>query len=207
MVLDVYLDVLARHQGVAVVMDGSRLLAMDGDALRAEGLDLRVVAKGLHEEICGNLRRIKGIEGFHDNHVHLTVLHRGTWGDIGIVAVLRGIGTGNEEGLVTLGTLFVLHLVGFGLVLQTLLQHVLHISDRATLASLRELQRYEGIEAHAAGAEERQVVDNAIVERLYLIGIDDLNGLLDVEWETEMTGESVARATRNDAQGRGSVRQ
>ena len=73
---------------------------VDMDLLCTEGLDLRIVAKGLHKQVGSNLWGIEYIEGFHDHHVHLTVLHRGTWGDIGIVAILRGVGTGNQEGLV-----------------------------------------------------------------------------------------------------------
>ena len=87
-VFDVDVDVSTRHDGVTVVVDGSWLVAMDMQALGAEGLDLGVVAQSLHKQVGGNLGRFEGIEGFHDDDIHLAVAHGGTWGDVGVVAVL-----------------------------------------------------------------------------------------------------------------------
>ena len=205
--LDMHIDVLARHDGVAVVVDGTLRLPVYAEALSAEGLDLRVVRQCLHEEVGSYLGCLERVEGFHDDHVHHAVLHRGTRGDIGVVAVLRGVGTGDEKGLVALGARFVLYLVGLWAVVQTFLQHVFHIGDRAALASLRELQRDEGVEAHTAGAEEGQVVDHAVVEILDAAGVDDADGTLDVEWQTEMPSQSVARTAGDDAERRLGVNQ
>ena len=86
--LDVHVDISISHHRVAVEVDGSGLLAVDVNLLGSEGLDLRVVAEGLHKQVGSNLWSIEGVEGFHDDHVHLPVLHRCTRSDIGIVAVL-----------------------------------------------------------------------------------------------------------------------
>ena len=152
--LYVDVDVAVGHHGVAVEVDGARLLAADVDVIGTESLDLRVVAQGLHEQVGGYLGRVECIEGLHDDDVHQSVLHRGTGGDVGVVAVLRGVGAGNEEGLVLHLARLVLDLVGLRLVLQSLLQDVLDVGDRPALARLGELQRDERVEAHAAGAEE-----------------------------------------------------
>ena len=112
------------------------------------------------------------------------------------------VAPGDEKGLVALGARFVRYLVGLGTVVQTFLQHVFHIGDRAALASLRELQRDEGVEAHTAGAEEGQVVDHAVVEILDAAGVDDADGTLDVERQTEMPSQSVARTAGDDAERR-----
>ena len=82
--LDMHIDVLARHDGVAVVVDGTLRLPVYAEALSAEGLDLRVVRQRLHEEVGGYLGCLERVEGFHDDHVHHAVLHRGTRGDIGV---------------------------------------------------------------------------------------------------------------------------
>ena len=105
---------------------------------------------------------------------------------------MRGVGTGYEEGLVALGTRLVFHLVGLGLVIQTFFQHILHIGDGASLASLGKLQRDKGVKAHATGAEEGQVVDDAIVEGLYLAAVDDMYGFLDIHRQAQMARQTVA---------------
>ena len=88
------------------------------------------------------------------------------------------------------------------LVFQSLFQHVLYVGDGPPLACLGKLQRDEGIEAHAAGAEEGQVVDDAIVEIYYLSLVDNVKSFPDVHGYAQMTGQPVARAAWNDAQRR-----
>ena len=104
-------------------------------------------------------------------------------------------------------TCLIIDYIGLGLVFQSLFQHVLHIGDRTTLAGLSKFQGDEGIEAHTTGAEERKVVDDAVVERLNFCLIDNLDGLLDIHWQTEVPGKTVAAATGYNAQGRLSVNQ
>ena len=188
-------------------MDGSGLLAVDVQFLRPEGLDLRIVAEGLHKEVGGYLWGVEHIERLHHDHVHLAVFHRSTWGDIGIVAVLRGVGTGNQESLVLRGARLVFYLVGLGLVLQSLFQHVFHVGDRASLACLGELQRDKRIETHAAGAEEGLLVDDAIIEILNLRLVQYGDGFLHIQRQTEMAGQSVAGTAGDDAEGSVGVHQ
>ena len=90
---------------------------------------------------------------------------------------------------------------GLGLVFQTFLQHVLHVGDWSALAALCELQRDEGVEAHAAGAEEGQVVDDAVVEGLDVAGVDDVERPLQVHRDAKMPRQSVARSAGHDAEG------
>ena len=89
--LDMYVDLPACHDGIAVVMDGSRFTALDMQTLRSESLDLRVVTQCLHKEVGCYLWGIERIERLHDDDVQLSILHRGTWCDIGVVAVLRSM--------------------------------------------------------------------------------------------------------------------
>ena len=88
LMLDMHIDVGASHDGVAVVVDGTLLLTVYMQLLCAEGLDFRVVAEGFHKEIGSYLRCFKGVEWFHDDHIHLTVFHRGAGSNVGVVAVL-----------------------------------------------------------------------------------------------------------------------
>ena len=92
-----YIDIFACHDRVAVVVDSPWLTTCDMQALGTEGLDLRVVRQRLHKEVGSHLWGIERVEGLHDDHVQLAVLHGGARCDIGIVAVLRGVGTGNEN--------------------------------------------------------------------------------------------------------------
>ena len=57
------------------------------------------------------------------------------------------------------------------------------------------------VEAYAAGAEERTFVGSAIVEGADVVLIDYIQSLVDVERDAKVSSQSVARATRNDAEG------
>ena len=94
-----------------------------------------------------------------------------------------------------------LHLVGLRLIFQSLFQYVLHVGDGSALAALCELQGDEGVEAHAAGAEEWQAVDDAVVEGLDVAGVDDVEGAFQFHGYTEVPGQSVARAAGHDGEG------
>ena len=110
------------------------------DALRLEGLDLRVLVQRLREHVIGDGGSIEYVEGFHDNDVHHAVLHRSPRCDVGVVAILGGVGTGNEERLMTVGAALILDDIGLRFVFQSFLQHVLHVGDRPALAGLGKLQ-------------------------------------------------------------------
>ena len=101
---------------------------------------------------------------------------------------MRRVGTRNEECLSTRGAGFVLYLVGLGFVFQSFAQHVLNIGDRSALACLSELMADKGIEAHAAGAEERVAVDDPVVEFVNFTAVDDLNRLLQVHRKQQVAG-------------------
>ena len=54
----------------------------------------------------------------------------------------------------------------------------------------------------APGAEEGQVVDDPVVETFYFAGIDDVNGFLCFQGQTEVPCQSVARTAGDDAESR-----
>ena len=135
-------------------------------------MNLRIVTKGLHKEVCSNLWRIKGRKRLHHNDIHQTVLHRSPRCDICVVAILRGIGTSYQKGLVTTSTCCIFYLIGFGLIFQSFTQHILDISDGATFASFCKLERYKGIESHTACTEEGLTIDDTIIEFFDLTAVD-----------------------------------
>ena len=200
-VLHVDVDVGAHPDGVAVEVNGTLALTMNVDATRLEGLDVGVVAQRLSKEVDSEGRGLDDVEGLHDDDIHHAILHRSARGDVGIVAILRSVGTGNEEGFVLVGARLVLNGVGVGLIGESFLEHIFDIGGEAALACLSKLQRYKGVEAHAAGAEERLVVDDTEVEMVGLSQIDDVEGFLHVHGQTEMTRQAVARAAGHDAKG------
>ena len=95
---------------------------------------------GFHKQVGGNLWCVECCKWLHDNHVHLAILHGGAWGNVSIITILRGVGAGNQECLVLLGTRIVAHLVGLGFVFQSLFQHVLYVGDGTALACFGKLQ-------------------------------------------------------------------
>ena len=197
----VNINLCTRHHRVAIIMDYAWLTAGDMELLAAERLDLRVLVQRLVEHVETYLRRLDYIEWFHDDNIHQTVAHGCLRGNIGIVAILRCVGTGNEERLILLGARLVLQRVSLRLILQSLAQDIFSISDRTTLAALGKLHADESVKAHAAGAEERVVVDDTIIQISNLALVDDLYAFLQVHWEQQMSCQSVARTARQNAEG------
>ena len=171
------------------------------ELLASERLDLRVLVQRFVEHVETYLRRLDYIEWFHDDDIHQTIAHGCLRGNIGIVAILRCIGTRNEERLILLGARLVLQRVSLRLILQSLAQDIFGISDRTALAALGKLHADESVKAHAAGAEERVVVDDTIIQISNLTLVDDLYAFLQVHREQQMSCQSVARTARQNAEG------
>ena len=182
-------------------MDDTRLGAGDMQLFASERLNLGVLVERLVEHIETYLRSLQYIERLHNDHVHQSVAHRCLWSDIGVVAILRCVGTRDEEGLVLLCSRLVLEGVGFRLILQSFSQNVLSIADGSSFAAFGKLHAYEGVKSHTAGTEERIAVDDPIVEVVNLALVDDLNTLFQVHGQHEVTSQSVARSTRQNSQG------
>ena len=182
-------------------MDYAWLTAGDMKFLAAERLDFRVLVQRLVEHVETHLRRFDYIKWFHDDDIHQTVAHGCLRGNIGIVAILRCVGAGDEERLILLGASLVFKSVSLRLILQSLAQDVFGISDRTALAALGKLHADESVKAHAAGAEERVVVDDTIIQISNLALVDDLDAFLQVHREQQMSRQSVARTARQNAEG------
>ena len=165
---------------------------MDVYALCLESLNLRVLVEGAVYEIDAYLGRVEGGERLHDYYVHEPVGHGSLWRNVGVVAVLRRIGAGDEVCLVFHGACLVNHFIGLGLVFEPFAQHVFDVGYGSTFSRLGKLQRDEGVESHAAGAEEGEIVDYPVVELLYLACVYYLDGFLWVERYAQMACESVA---------------
>ena len=198
-------DVGLGEKGVAVAMGHARLLAADAELLGAERLDVAVFGQRLVEELERQLRGLDGSERFEDGNVHEPVLHGGIGGDVGIVAILRGVGAGYEKRLVRRGPVGVLDRVGFGLVFDELRQGIFHISERTAAAAVGKLLADEGIEAHPAGAEKGMAVDGAVVEAAHRALVENAQGAGGVERYLQMACQSVARAAGQDGQRRARV--
>lgn len=98
--LDLDIDVGAHGGGVAVEVDGSLGRAVDMQTTGLEVAYVVVALDGLRKELHEHLRTTDALEWLDDDDVEQSVLHRCLWGDIGVVAVLGGVGTGYEEGLI-----------------------------------------------------------------------------------------------------------
>ena len=190
----------SRHNRIAIIVYHARLASRDMQLLTTERFDFRVFVECLVEHVETNLRSLNHIERFHDDNVYQSIAHRSLWGNIGIVAILRCIGAGNQERLVLLGSRLVFQRICLRLIFQSLSQYVFSIADRPSLAALCKFHADEGIEAHAAGAEEWVAVDYTIVEIVDFACVDHLDALSQVHRQKQMPGKSVARTARQDAQ-------
>ena len=90
---NLHIDVCSHDGGVAIVVDGSLLLTMDMNLSGLEGLDARIVWKRLCKHIKCDTWCLQHAERLHDNHIQKSILHRGAWSYIGIVAILGCVGT------------------------------------------------------------------------------------------------------------------
>ena len=91
-------------------------------------------------------------------------------------------------------------LIGFRTVLQAFEQSLFQISKWSSPSRIGELQAYKCVESHAAGAEERHIVDFSVVNDVYQSVIDDVDGLFRLHRNLQMAGKSVAGTAGNDAQ-------
>ena len=192
----------SRHNRVAVIVYHARLASRDMQLLTTERFDFRVFVECLVEHVEADLRSLNHIERLHDDNVYQSVAHRSLRSNIGIVAILRCVGAGNQERLVLLGSRLVFQRIRLRLILQSFSQYVFCIADRSPFATLCKLHADEGVEAHAAGAEEWMTVDDAIVEVVDLACVDYLDALLQVHRQEKMACQSVARTARQNAKGR-----
>ena len=84
-------------------------------------------------------------------------------GNIRIVSILRCVSAGYQERLVSQGAAVHFQFIGFRTVLQAFEQSLFQISEWSSPSRLGELQAYKCVESHAAGAEERHIVDFSVV--------------------------------------------
>lgn len=92
--------------------------------------------------------------------------------------------------------------VGVGRVGEGFAEGVFDVGDESALAAIGKLHAYEGVEAHATGAEEGESVHRAVVEGFDVARVDHADGSLGVDGELEVACESVATAAGDDAQRR-----
>ena len=207
LMLQGYLYVAPREEGVAIAVGSPFAVAMNDEAAGLKRFHMAVFRQGSLEELQSHLRSINGIERFHHHHIKESVAHAGMRGNESIVAVLRSIGTGNEESLAFGLVRVALYGIGLGFVEKSFTQRVFHISDQATTTALSELLAHKGIEAHTAGTKERTVVDGTIVELFHVGFIDDAYGFAHIKRDMEMACQSVARTARHHGKRRGGMNQ
>ena len=150
------------------------------DVFGTEGFDFLVLVECFVHHLDSYLRCFEHIERLHDNHIQQTVAHGGLRGDVGVVAVLGCIGTGNQESLPDQCSCLVFNMIGLRLIGESFTQYILDVGNRSALSGFGELHADERIEAHTASTEERYFVDDTVVEVVYNAAVDDLNALLRV---------------------------
>lgn len=196
------LNVGVGHDRVAVEMYHPGLGAVYMQMLGSERLDFGALVERLIEHVNAYLGRFEQVEWLHDDYIHQSVAHGCLWRNVAIVAVLRRIGTRDQESLISSGPVLITNLVSLRLVLQSFLQNLLDISDGATLACFGKLVTDTSVETHSASTEEGIAIDDTIVERSYLAQIDNLERLPDINRYHQVARKTIARATGDNAQSR-----
>jgi hypothetical protein len=82
---------------LAVGVDETGGGAFDDEARAAEAADARAGVEAAEEKSGGECGGAEEADGLDGDEVERAVVHAGTGGDAGVVAVLVGVGDGNEE--------------------------------------------------------------------------------------------------------------
>ena len=107
------------------------------------------------EELESQRRHVEHGERFEDGDVHHPVGKRSVRRDVGVVAILRRVCAGDEEGLVVDGAGRVFDFVRFGPVVQRFVERIFEVRKQSPPSRVGELQADERVKPHAARAEKR----------------------------------------------------
>ena len=160
------------------------------------GVRVQRLVQHLHDD----LRSLDDVERLYDGHVEQAIGHGCLRGDIEVVAVLRGIAACDEEGFVVFFLPVKFEFVGFRFVGESTFQGVLNVSNQSSLSAGGEFLADEGIESHAASAEERYVVDDAVVQSLDVASCEHLQCLVRIHGNLYVACKSVSAAHGYDGE-------
>ena len=179
-------------------MEHSLLRTVYDDALVLHRFDTAVLVECPVEQLERKRRHIQHSKRFQHCDVHHAVGQRGLRGDVGIVAILRCVGTGYQECFVADGTRRVLYFVCLRFIRQTFVQCIFQVGQQTSFPGIGKFQAHEGIESHSACTEEGVIVNDTVVYCLHISGIEHIDGSLRLHRNMKMACQSVARTTWNN---------
>ena len=193
-------DVGSTFHRVAVEVYDAWILAMDVELTALECAGMWILVDGLVEQLQYDLGSFEQIERLQYGYVHQTIVHGGRRCDEYVVAILRCIGTGNEEGLACLFFAVQVDLIRFRFIVESAFQGVIDVGHESAFAGLGKTLTDESVEANAACAKERLVIDFPIVEELDVASSEYLQCAYGVDRDEEVACKSISTATRDDAE-------
>lgn len=196
-----YVDSLAEHDGVSVEVCRAIVVGLDDEVLATEGLDIAVLVDCLGEQLDYEGRDVEWGEWLDDGDIHQSVVYGGLWCDEGIVAILCGVGTCDEESLgLDSRTVICSKAVGRGRIVEQFGQGALHVGREAAFAGIGETHAHRGVEARAACAEEWLAVNHPVVYCPPVAHDGCPDGCLLAHWDLQVACQPVARAAWDDGQ-------
>src|SRR5574344_1534968 len=116
-------------------MHHSWACAVDDGFTALESLNARVLLNRSIKKLNGQLRGFNRKERFYDGYIHQSISHGSGWSYIGIIAILRGISTGDEESLMnfvnflSVSCIDNINIIGVWVIAQTAIKHILYIRE------------------------------------------------------------------------------
>ena len=166
---------------------------------------MRVLGQALAEELHGHNRCLDEAERFEHRDIEQSVAHGGVRSDVGIVAILRSIGTSDEKCIDRMAVALLVaesESIGFGLIAETIGECLFYVCGRTAASRFGKFHADEGVEAHSASAKERSAVDGAMVEPNDRGCVDHFHRGDGIHGDLEMTRQTIAAAAGNDGERR-----
>ena len=196
-----YVEDIPQGDGFSVDMGLSVAVAVDHAGGSAESVDHRVLVNISGEYIHPHDGGVDGRPAVYDCDVEQPVCDGRLGGDIGVVAPLGGIADGYQEGFFGQQLAVGRDGIGLGAVLDIFRYGARDVAKQSAALAPGEAVAYGGVESHAERAEERQIVDGAVVGVHDIVGSDDFQCCLNIHRDMQMASQTVARSGGEDSQG------
>ena len=195
--VDTVLDTLdhdagGHHHRVTVDVHDIVAASLDYHALPAIDAHVMVLPQLAQKQTCANQRTLDNIERVHHRDIDQSILHGGSWSDIGVVAILCRIAASDDKGFLTHRLAIDVDDVLLGLELDVLGERRFDIGDKASGALVGKLVTDCGVKAHAASAEKWLAIDCAIVKCAHYAIVEHLQGSTGIGGNAQVACQTIA---------------
>lgn len=179
--------------------------AFDRELRGAKARDGGTAGDGFEEEARGERGGVEDVGAGDDREIEESVVHGGARGDEAVVAVLVGVGNGEEKGVRLQRAGVVADDARLGTIGGQRREGGAHVGGESATKKPAEAVGDLGVEAETHGVEKRDAVDGAGVDDTHATFDEGAKGAKIGRGDAEMATEAVAGATRDEAEEGGGI--